>query len=148
MSTDRVGGRGSAGEIGDAVVDGARISGDVLGLHEIPDPLPDPPLPRLGVAASLLRRGCSGSHGRAGLCVKANSVGLERGRIERRGTLHSPGAAGMETPREGGGEGEGAVEGGGGFRRWVPGTGEAESSGGRPGEVVEKKEHNLGHRCF
>lgn len=139
---DHIGGVGGAGEIRDPVVDGARVPGNALRLHEIPNPLPDPPLPRLRIALSLVLQrilstvsggGGGGGHGRARLGVEAEALGLESGGVEGR-VVHS--CSGARDRR--GCAAERGDEGGGSGGR---GKGD-EGSGVRPREAVGESERH------
>jgi hypothetical protein len=73
-------GSGRAVEVGDEVVDGARVARDALGLQRVPHPLPYRPLPRPRVRGSV---GGGRRHPGPRRGVQAEALGLERGRVER-----------------------------------------------------------------
>jgi len=91
---------GSPNEIGNAVVNGAGVVGEVAGLHRVPYPLSNYPFPGLRVGG--LR------HGSPGLRVERQALRLERRRVEGLVILVGAGGFHLEAAARIGGEGKGA----------------------------------------
>jgi len=91
---------GSPNEIGNAVVNGAGVVGEVAGLHQVPYPLSDYPFPGLRV-------GCL-RHGLPGLRVERQPLRLERRRVEGLVILVGAGGLHLEAAARKRGKGKGA----------------------------------------